>query len=96
MEAKPGRDRTVRIAFVGINPVMESADLFAGEREVAMRNDRGPDDLGPGADGGGGQHARGQHTRAPRHAASFPAFRHVCFDGFAPLPLHASLSRDAL
>lgn len=28
----------MRIAFVGINPVMESSDLFAGEREVAIRH----------------------------------------------------------
>jgi len=38
METKSGRDRTVRIAFVGINPVMESADLFAGDREVAIKH----------------------------------------------------------
>lgn len=28
----------MRIAFVGINPVMESADLFAGDREVAIKH----------------------------------------------------------
>lgn len=39
MEAESGRDRTVRIAFAGPNPaVMESSDLFAGEREVAIRH----------------------------------------------------------